>query len=68
MGWRKVFRDYTFPILEIIRPIPVLAWVPIAILMFTGIASREAPVVFLTFFGCLLRDRPEYNVRRGIDR
>lgn len=49
MGWRKVFRDYTFPILEIIRPIPVLAWVPIAILMFTGIASREAPVVFLTF-------------------
>jgi NitT/TauT family transport system permease protein len=49
MGWRKVFRDYTFPILEIIRPIPVLAWVPIAILMFTGIASREAPIVFLTF-------------------
>jgi NitT/TauT family transport system permease protein len=49
MGWRKVFRDYTFPILEIIRPIPVLAWVPIAILMFTGIASREAPIIFLTF-------------------
>lgn len=49
MGWRKVFRDYTFPILEIIRPIPVLAWVPIAILLFTGIASREAPIIFLTF-------------------
>lgn len=49
MGWRKTFRDYTFPILEIIRPIPVLAWVPIAILIFTGIASREAPIVFLTF-------------------
>lgn len=49
MGWRKTFRDYSFPILEIIRPIPVLAWVPIAILMFTGIASREAPVIFLTF-------------------
>jgi NitT/TauT family transport system permease protein len=49
MGWRKTFRDYTFPILEIIRPIPVLAWVPIAILMFTGIASREAPIIFLTF-------------------
>lgn len=49
MGWRKNFRDYSFPILEIVRPIPVLAWVPIAILMFSGIASREAPVIFLTF-------------------
>lgn len=49
MGWRKTFRDYTFPILEIVRPIPVLAWVPIAILIFAGITSREAPIVFLAF-------------------
>ena len=49
MGWKKTFRDYTFPILEIVRPIPVLAWVPIAILIFAAIASREAPIVFLTF-------------------
>lgn len=49
MGWKKTFRDYSFPILEIVRPIPVLAWVPIAILIFAGIASREAPIVFLTF-------------------
>ena len=35
--------------MKLFGPIPVLAWVPIAILMFTGIASREAPVVFLTF-------------------
>jgi NitT/TauT family transport system permease protein len=49
MGWKKTFRDYTFPILEIVRPIPVLAWVPIAILIFAGIASREAPIVFLAF-------------------
>ena len=32
--------------LELVRPIPILAWVPIAILMFHG---SEAPVVFLTF-------------------
>ncbi len=44
MGWSKVFKDYTFPILEILRPIPVLAWVPIAILMFSG---TETPVIFL---------------------
>lgn len=49
MGWRKTFRDYTFPILEILRPIPVLAWVPVAILIFADIASREAPIVFLAF-------------------
>ncbi len=44
MGWSKVFKDYSFPILEILRPIPVLAWVPLAILMFT---DTEAPVIFL---------------------
>jgi NitT/TauT family transport system permease protein len=49
MGWKKTFRDYSFPVLEIVRPIPVLAWVPIAILIFAGIASREAPIIFLTF-------------------
>src|SRR5262249_11884735 len=48
-GWKRTFRDYTFPVLEILRPIPVLAWVPVAILIFAGIASREAPVIFLAF-------------------
>ena len=49
MGWKKTFRDYAFPIVEVVRPIPVLAWVPVAILIFSGIASREAPIVFLAF-------------------
>lgn len=49
MGWKKTFRDYTFPILELLRPIPVLAWVPVAILIFSGIAGREAPIIFLAF-------------------
>ena len=44
MGWSKVVKDYTFPILETLRPIPILAWVPLAILMFPGF---EAPVIFL---------------------
>ena len=48
MGWKKVFRDYTFPLLEVLRPIPMLAWVPLAILMWPG---REASIVFLTFLG-----------------
>ena len=31
---------------ETLRPIPILAWVPLAILMFAG---TESPVIFLTF-------------------
>ena len=50
MGWSKKFRDYTFPILETIRPIPILAWVPLAILMFKGF---EAPVIFLATLASL---------------
>ena len=46
MGWSKTFREYVFPIFETLRPIPILAWVPLAILMFSG---TETPVIFLTF-------------------
>jgi NitT/TauT family transport system permease protein len=46
LGWSKTFREYVFPVFETLRPIPILAWVPLAILMFTG---SESPVIFLTF-------------------
>jgi NitT/TauT family transport system permease protein len=46
LGWSTSFREYIFPLFELLRPIPILAWVPLAILMFSG---SEAPVVFLTF-------------------
>ncbi|WP_428415070.1 ABC transporter permease subunit [Methylibium sp.] len=46
LGWSKTFREYVFPIFETLRPIPILAWVPLAILMFSG---TETPVIFLTF-------------------
>ena len=46
MGWKKTFKDYTFPIVETLRPIPMLAWVPLAILMWPG---REAAIIYLTF-------------------
>lgn len=45
LGWSKTFREYVFPVFELLRPVPILAWVPLAILMFT---SPEAPVIFLT--------------------
>ncbi|MFN2645832.1 MAG: ABC transporter permease [Burkholderiales bacterium] len=45
LGWSKSFRQFTFPVFETLRPIPVLAWVPLAIVMFKG---DESPVIFLT--------------------
>lgn len=50
MGWSKKFHDYSFPILETLRPIPILAWVPLAILMFKG---YETPVIFLATLASL---------------
>lgn len=46
IGWSRRFRELVFPVVELIRPIPILAWVPLAILMFP---RGEMPVVFLTF-------------------
>lgn len=44
LGWSKTFCEYVFPVFETLRPIPVLAWVPLAIIMF---AVEESSVVFL---------------------
>lgn len=46
MGWRKIFYGLTFPILELLRPIPILAYIPIAIFLLPG---RELPIIGLTF-------------------
>jgi NitT/TauT family transport system permease protein len=46
LGWSTTFKEYVFPVFELLRPIPILAWVPLAIIMFAG---SETPVVFLTF-------------------
>ena len=50
MGWSRKFKDYTFPILELLRPIPILAWVPLAIVMFSGF---ETPILFLATLASL---------------
>jgi NitT/TauT family transport system permease protein len=46
MGWSRKFYDYSFPLVELIRPIPPLAWVPLAILVLPG---DEPAVIFVTF-------------------
>ena len=50
MGWSRTFKDYAFPILETLRPIPILAWVPLAIVMFSGF---ETPIIFLATLASL---------------
>ena len=46
LGWSQKFKEFVFPVFEILRPIPGLAWVPLAIIMFKGL---ETPVIFLAF-------------------
>lgn len=46
MGWSRIFYGLTFPLLEMLRPIPILAWIPLAILLLPG---REFPIIGLTF-------------------
>jgi len=48
-GWSRLLRDILTPVIETIRPIPPLAWIPLAILWF-GIGLRSA--AFIIFLGC----------------
>jgi NitT/TauT family transport system permease protein len=59
IGWSVVFGDFTYPALELVRPIPPIAWIPFTILVLPslafslGIVSFEidAGIVFITFLG-----------------
>lgn len=46
MGWKVNFNAYAGALLDFLRPIPPLAWVPIAILILPG---DEPAVIFVTF-------------------
>ena len=48
-GWSRMLREMLTPVIETIRPIPPLAWIPLAILWF-GIGLRSA--AFIIFLGC----------------
>ena len=73
MGWSKRFRATVDPLLEFIRPIPPLAWIPLSILWF-GIGDMQIVyIIFLAaFFPVVLnsmagaRDVDAYLVRAGL--
>jgi len=46
LGWSRKFKEYVFPLFETLRPIPILAWVPLAIVMFI---ATESAVIYLAF-------------------
>ena len=46
MGWNRIFFDFTFPIVETLRPMPPLSWIPLAVLILPGV---EVAVVYVTF-------------------
>lgn len=50
IGRSRWAEDVLLPPLEVLRPIPAVAWIPLAILMFP---SSEMSMVFITFTGAL---------------
>ncbi len=48
MGLSRTFKGFTFPVFEMLRPIPPIAWIPLAILFWP---TRELSIYFLVFIG-----------------
>jgi NitT/TauT family transport system permease protein len=48
MAVSKTFSGLTFPTFEVLRPIPPLAWVPVAIIFWP---TQELSIAFVTFLG-----------------
>ncbi|MBI3708721.1 MAG: ABC transporter permease [Proteobacteria bacterium] len=65
-GWSRSTSDVLKPIVEALRPIPPIAWTPIAILWF-GVGN--APSYFLVFIGAVFPVFVNtFTAVRGIDR
>ena len=50
MGRSRAIRDIVSPYIEILRPIPAVAWIPLAILMWP---TEEGSIIYITFLGAL---------------
>jgi NitT/TauT family transport system permease protein len=48
MGRFKLIHEIIFPVAEVLRPIPAIAWVPMAIMLWP---TNEQSIVFITFLG-----------------
>lgn len=50
MGRSRIMRAFVMPYIEVIRPIPAVAWIPLAILMWP---TEESSIIYITFLGAL---------------
>jgi sulfonate transport system permease protein len=50
MGRWRLARDLLVPYIELLRPIPAVAWIPLAILMWP---TEESSIIYITFLGAL---------------
>ena len=48
MGRIRLVEDVFYPYVEIFRPIPAVAWIPLAILM---LPTEQSSIIFITFLG-----------------
>jgi NitT/TauT family transport system permease protein len=48
MGRFKLAHEILFPVTEVLRPIPAIAWVPMAIMLWP---TNEQSIIFITFLG-----------------
>lgn len=48
IGWNKTLKNLIFPSIELLRPIPPLAWLPVVILV---LPTSRLGVMFITFLG-----------------
>jgi NitT/TauT family transport system permease protein len=48
MGRSRLISDIMLPYIEILRPIPAVAWIPLAILM---LPTEESSIIYITFLG-----------------
>lgn len=50
MGRSRIIHDFVMPFVELFRPIPAVAWIPLAILMWP---TEESSIIYITFLGAL---------------
>jgi NitT/TauT family transport system permease protein len=72
MGRSRLIRDIVSPYIEILRPIPAVAWIPLSILLWP---TEEGSIIYITFLGALfpivlntihgVEQTPEVLVRAG---
>jgi|SRR5215207_4531472 len=65
MAWSRLVHDFTFPVFELLRPIPPLGWVPLAILFWPTTELSVVSIIFLGAFFTIVTN--VHNAARRID-